>query len=94
MPAYAFLDGVPGGSGIGVEVDATPLYSPFYGSHYQNRVYALRRPDTPRLRSIVAANGIDYLFLRRGGALDRRAREDFGLRTIFAHRRVRVYGLE
>jgi hypothetical protein len=94
MPAYAFLNGVPDDAGIGVGVDATPFYSPFYGTHYQNRVYALRGSDAPGLRSIVAADNIDYLFLRRGGALDRRARMDLGgLRAIFADPHVRVYAL-
>jgi hypothetical protein len=95
MPAYGFLEDVPAGSGIGVEVDATPFYSPFYGSHYENRVYALRGADTPRLRGTVTTDAIDYLFLRRGSALDRRAsREVPGLRRIFGDRNVRVYRLQ
>ena len=76
------------------EVDATPFYSPFYGTHYQNRVYALRGADGPHLRATVAAQGIDYLFMRRGSALDRLARRDFPQgRTIFADPRIRVYQL-
>lgn len=92
MPAYAFLNGLPDNAGIGVEVDATPFYSPFYGTHYQNRVYALRGAQGPHLRSIVAADAINYLFLRRGSSLDRRAHADFsGLQTIFADPNVRIY---
>jgi hypothetical protein len=92
MPAYAFLDRVPSGSGIGVQVDATPFYSPFYGTHYGNRVYALRPSEASDLRSIVAGDGIGYLFLRRGSALDRRARADLpGVRTLFTDPTVRVY---
>ena len=94
MPAYAFLNGVPDNAGIGVEVDATPFYSPFYGTHYQNRVYALRGAEGPHLRSTVQADAIDYLFLRRGSSLDRRARQDFsGLQTIFSDPNIRVYRL-
>jgi hypothetical protein len=93
MPAYAFLDHVPAGSGIGVEGAATPFYSPFYGSDYRNRVYALRGKGAA-LRSTVSADGIDYLFLRTGSALDRRAGRDFPqARTIFADPHDRVYQL-
>jgi hypothetical protein len=95
MPAYSFLDSAPRGSRIGVGIGATPFYSPLYGSHYQNRVYALRASEASQLGSTVTADRIDYLFLRRGSPLDRRAREDFsGLRTIYADAHVRVYRLE
>jgi hypothetical protein len=94
MPAYGFLPGVPPGSGIGVDTSATFFYSPFYGSYYSNRVYALSEPSAPTLPETVFVNRIRYLFLRRGSSLDRRARADLpGLRTLFEDRYVRVYRL-
>jgi hypothetical protein len=94
LPPYGFLANVPSGSGVGVAVGATPFYSPFYGSHYQNRVYALRASDASDLRSIVARDRMDYLFLPRRGALTSAARKELGrLHTIFDDAYVRVYEL-
>jgi hypothetical protein len=83
FPEYRWVDAVPSGSAIGVELEAEAIrfVYPLVGSHHDRRVRALTANDSAGLADLVAKEGIDYIFVARGGRYDGWARSR---RTRFA----------
>ena len=78
FPEYRWADEVPGGSVIGVELEAEAIrfVYPLFGPKLDRRVRALTVDDSGGLADVVSRERLSYLFVARDGRFDKLARSE------------------
>jgi hypothetical protein len=78
LSGYRWVDSVPDGARIGVDTSARQfggqpyvLAYPLFGSNFEHEVHALPRTSAAAFRQAIARQEITYVFVARGGLLDR-----------------------